>query len=1079
MTPVGGVVRSDKWWNAKVAPVVAVAGLCLLAGPPATGGDLVRLLLFVVSAIGIAAFGHLVNDAADRDDDVRAGKPNPLVTWTGARIGGAVLLALTVGLVPWAFLDTRPVARVFLVVEPLLLIAYAVSPLRLKGRGMLGALTDATYAYVIPLVWTLTVFAAPGPLPLAVTAALAVWALLVGLRSILWHQLEDLDGDRRVGARTAVVRLGRDRTVLLVAQILLPLEVVAAVVLVVLAGGALPWLPWASVAYIAWRLFQVRYLWAEPLLPSALHHQRDRVRLVGYVIDDEFVVRWLPLIATILLALEDPWWWLAVAFVLVAFGNAARDLLGRDLWGIPDAFERILLDLRTQQAIRRAARVRRDRVERGPDPLPDEDRAGRRWVFVACGDDMHLVTLAVATEHLAALSSLEIWVVTDTTRNGMAVDETQVDRVVDVRTPEELDHHQASIWLKTGLGELLPEGEWCYLDTDVIAVSAGAEAVFDARTAPIAFASDLTHVGNCVDHFSTYAMTCTCRETRTLCGHLREQFLARWDLEVPGRWLHWNGGVFVFGPEARPFLAMWRERALASFSWPEWRTRDQGALIATAWTMGLPDLPRLPRRFNFIADFDNPDLSFDPAAGWAHHPDGPWVDPVFLHLYTSPLHEQDWDYGRDTEQMLIRKGSQRLARHRADHFKSEAKDLIPRMGRAVVRGWWALYRGGWAAYRACHRAAWASYKALHRAFWATWTVVYGKAYDGVWAVRRGFEWAWAKIRKTWRRMAPRRVAARLRRGRSVAGSEAGAAVGDGYRRGVDVQDRLEGSGAAPGSLPAAPRYIDALIGDFADGGAGRFNHLGHWPDLDADPLSTGLVQAQLQMVEILTELAGIGDGATVLDVGSGFGGTLEVLDRRFSDVTLVGLDIDERQLALCRNLVPSPRNRMAWIQGDGCNLPIGCHSVDHLLSVEAMWHFPTRAAFFAEAARVLRPGGSVVVVDLLVEPGAAAKVGLADDAELTATLQEAFSPWPQPHLTRAELVAIAEGAGLACTEAVDATANTKATYLDHGDAADRPGASGFSSSPAVELFVELHRRDLLSVLYLRFEPSALGPGWAR
>jgi SAM-dependent methyltransferase len=719
--------------------------------------------------------------------------------------------------------------------------------------------------------------------------------------------------------------------------------------------------------------------------------------------------------------------------------------------------------------------MRRERVERGPDPVSDEVRAGRRWVFVVCGDDMHLVTLAVATEHLAALSALEIWVVTDTSRNGLPVDEAHVDRVVDVRTPEELDHHQASIWLKTGLGELLPEGEWCYLDTDVIAVAAGAEAVFDARSGPIAFASDLTHVGNCVDHFSTYAMTCACRETRTLCGHLREQFLARWDLEVPGRWLHWNGGVFVFGPEARPFLAMWRERALASFSWPEWRTRDQGALIATVWTLGLPDLPRLPRRFNFIADFDNPDLSFDPVLGWAHHPDGPWVDPVFLHLYTSPLHELDWDFGRDTEQVLIRKGSQRMARHRADHFKSQAKDLIPAMGRAIVRGWWAVYRGGWAAYRACHRAAWASWKAVHKAFWATWTVVYDKVYDGIWAVRRGLEWLWAKTCKTWRRLAPRRVAARLRRGATEGVRPSADPGATGYGRAVDTGVEASGAAAAPRPLAAPPTYVDALIDDFASEKAGRFNHLGHWSDLEADPVGVGRERAQLRMVEILTELAGITDGATMVDVGSGFGGTIEVLDRSFADLTLIGLDIDRRQLALCRGLSPSPGNRIAWLQGDACALPLASATVDHLLSIEAMWHFSSRAAFLAEAARVLRPGGAMAVVDLLVAPDAAAQVGL-DDATLVDRLQEAFAPWPAPLLTEEELVATAAAAGLACTEIIDATEHTKPTYLDHGDAAVRPGASEFSSSRSVQLFVELHRRDLLRVLYLRFEHPTDGAG---
>jgi 4-hydroxybenzoate polyprenyltransferase len=666
------VIRTEKWWNAKLGPVITVAGLCLLSGPSADGDDLVRLVLFLVSAVGLAAFGHLVNDVADREDDVRAGKANPVVTWSRSRIAGAVVLSLVVGLAPWVVLDARPAAYAFLVIEPLLLVVYAVRPIRMKQRGLAGAVTDAAYAYVVPLLWTLVVFSPPGPLPLQAAAALGVWSALVGLRSILWHQVEDLEADALTGVRTAAVRIGRERTVVLLARVLLPLEVLAAVALLIVIHGALPWLVWLVAGYVVWRLFQTRYLWQDPLLPAARHDLPTRLRLVGFVIGDELVVRWLPLVVTVLLAFESPWWWCAVALVLFGFQNAARDLLVNDVWGLPDALDRLVLDVRAWFAIRRAGRLRRERVLRGPAPVTDEVRAGRRWVFVACGDDMHLITLAVATEHLRPLSSLEIWVVTDTARNGRAVDETHVDHVVDVRTPEHFDHHQASIWLKTGLGELLPEGEWCYLDTDVIAVAAGAEEVFDARTGPLAFASDLTHVGNCVDHFSTYAMTCTCREQRTRCGHLREQLEVRWGIEVPGRWLHWNGGVFVFGPEARPILAMWQERAVASFDWPEWRTRDQGALIATVWSLGLEDLPRLPRRFNLIADFQNPDLSFDPDLGWAHHPDGPWIQPVFLHLYTSPLHEAGWEFGRDTEQVLIRKGAQRLARHRADRFKGEA-----------------------------------------------------------------------------------------------------------------------------------------------------------------------------------------------------------------------------------------------------------------------------------------------------------------------------------------------------------------------------------------------------------------------
>lgn len=227
------------------------------------------------------------------------------------------------------------------------------------------------------------------------------------------------------------------------------------------------------------------------------------------------------------------------------------------------------------------------------------------------------------------------------------------------------------------------------------------------------------------------------------------------------------------------------------------------------------------------------------------------------------------------------------------------------------------------------------------------------------------------------------------------------------------------------------------------------------------------------MVVEIDALARIADGSTVLDVGSGFGGTLEALDAVHHDAHLIGLDVDGRQLALCRRLEARPSNRLSWVQADGCALPIATASVDHVLSIEAMWHFSSRATFLAEVGRVLRPGGTAAVVDLLVDHGAAQAVGLSE-SELVERLDAGFAPWPDLHATEEELCSAAAGVGLRCTEVIDATASTKPTYLDHGDAGLRPGAASFSASPAVALFVQLHQADLLRVVYLAFERPSHG-----
>jgi hypothetical protein len=288
---------------------------------------------------------------------------------------------------------------------------------------------------------------------------------------------------------------------------------------------------------------------------------------------------------------------------------------------------------------------------------------------------MHTETLRTAVRNLAPLTSLEIWVVTDSTRNVRQIDLDGIHTVVDVATPEHFDDHQASIWLKTGIHNHLPVGEWCYLDSDIIAVRPGVEEIFEHRHGPVAFASDLTISVNQVDRFSPWAMNCECTgfgETHS-CSHLREQISERFGAQVPGDWVHWNGGVFLFGPDSAEFLDMWNERAIASFEWPQWRTRDQGALIATAWTLAQQDCPRLPAEFNFIADLGNGDLCLDPERGWALHPAGPWHQARLMHLYTSRLEDPEWELGRDVEAPVIRQTLVRANRWRRFELRQKAK----------------------------------------------------------------------------------------------------------------------------------------------------------------------------------------------------------------------------------------------------------------------------------------------------------------------------------------------------------------------------------------------------------------------
>lgn len=129
-----------------------------------------------------------------------------------------------------------------------------------------------------------------------------------------------------------------------------------------------------------------------------------------------------------------------------------------------------------------------------------------KFVFVVCGSQEHIDTLHFSLQYLRHFSKYEIIVVTDSSRNEIPV---RHSNIVDVKTPEEFSNHQASIYLKVGLNKFLPpKNKYCYLDTDVIALSEDCDAIFNYQQGPVTFAADHCRMPK----FSPSAVKCDCWE---------------------------------------------------------------------------------------------------------------------------------------------------------------------------------------------------------------------------------------------------------------------------------------------------------------------------------------------------------------------------------------------------------------------------------------------------------------------------------------------------------------------------------------------------------------------------------------
>ncbi len=229
-------------------------------------------------------------------------------------------------------------------------------------------------------------------------------------------------------------------------------------------------------------------------------------------------------------------------------------------------------------------------------------------------------------------------------------------------------------------------------------------------------------------------------------------------------------------------------------------------------------------------------------------------------------------------------------------------------------------------------------------------------------------------------------------------------------------------------------YFDILLDGLEQGKPGvtavfgAHVHWGYWgPGDRVDDSVQGFAAAAERMSFAVAEAAGARDGQRVLDVGCGFGGTIAHLDRRLDGVTLVGLNIDPRQLDRARQQVHArDGNTLSFVEGDACALPFPDASFDTVLALECAFHFPSRRRFFEEAARVLRPGGKLAVSDFV--PARIAAPALRFQDLVFGRYVERVSGPTDIQITRAQYQALGRDAGLRAEQVLDITENTLPTY---------------------------------------------------
>lgn len=107
------------------------------------------------------------------------------------------------------------------------------------------------------------------------------------------------------------------------------------------------------------------------------------------------------------------------------------------------------------------------------------------------------------------------------------------------------------------------------------------------------------------------------------------------------------------------------------------------------------------------------------------------------------------------------------------------------------------------------------------------------------------------------------------------------------------------------------------------------------------------------------------DGVPLVDVGCGRGGPAVHLAERFGfDVT--GVDLVPANVATATGHAATLDASCRFVVGEATRLPVPADSVDAGVAIDSLAYVPERRIALEELARVVRPGGPVVVSDLVV-----------------------------------------------------------------------------------------------------------------
>lgn len=148
----------------------------------------------------------------------------------------------------------------------------------------------------------------------------------------------------------------------------------------------------------------------------------------------------------------------------------------------------------------------------------------------------------------------------------------------------------------------------------------------------------------------------------------------------------------------------------------------------------------------------------------------------------------------------------------------------------------------------------------------------------------------------------------------------------------------------------------------------RLNHeytMLHYPYYGSD--GDSFPESQANLTDYCMSLLPAVNGKKLLEVGCGNGVQAIYLHQKYSPGQIDGIDLNEGNIAIAKKEADCKGIDHLNFSIDDAHIlsTVEENSVDFVINIESAFHYPDKALFLNQLYRVLKPGGSFVIADIL------------------------------------------------------------------------------------------------------------------